>query len=204
MEGVNKKIAMQIGLTDLKVLDPRRDTLSKLVTFIPTQQSESVIQALHEAGAGNIGNYRNCSFRVMGTGTFLPSEHAAPRIGKIGQLEKVNELRVEMIFPRHLESHVIKTLKEAHPYEEVAYYLSSLNTEDPEVGAGMIGEFKNALEPMEFLSCLKLKMNSSCVRHTVPPGRKIKKAALCGGTRNVLLQKAIAAGGDGLVVADFL
>src|SRR5882762_1172887 len=147
LDGVNKKIAERIGLVRLSILDPKRDTLMKLVTFIPTLHAESVIQAMNEAGAGNIGQYKNCSFRITGTGTFQPSEEAHPHIGTKGKLEKVEEVRAELIFPRHLERRIMTALKKSHPYEEVAYFLSRLENQNQEAGAGIIGELSTPEEP---------------------------------------------------------
>src|SRR6185369_6281862 len=78
--GVNKKIAEKIGLKNLRILKPRKDTLSKLVTFIPKDSAGDVINALHKAGAGNIGDYKKCSFQVSGEGTFMPTGKAKPHI----------------------------------------------------------------------------------------------------------------------------
>lgn len=201
--GVNRKIAEKIGLTNLKILVPKKDTLSKLVTFIPTERVESVMNALHHAGAGQIGNYKNCSFRIEGTGTFMPSEGANPQIGKIDEQEKVKETRIEVIFPSYLEGTMIGVLRKAHPYEEVAYYLSSLTNENQEVGSGMVGELKESLEPIDFLKRLKSNMNLSVVRHTQLLSKKVKKVAICGGSGSFLLPQAIRSGADFFVTADF-
>src|SRR5688572_25101987 len=91
--GVNKKIGNKIGLKNLRVLVPKKDTLMKLVTFIPQENVASVLSALHEAGAGEIGKYKNCSFNMEGTGKFMPTEGTNPHIGKVNQLESVNETR---------------------------------------------------------------------------------------------------------------
>lgn len=201
--GVNRKIAGKIGLTNLKILAPKKDTLSKLVTFIPTEGVETVMNALHEAGAGQIGNYKNCSFQQEGIGTFMPSDGANPHIGRLHQQEKVKETRVEVIFPTHLEARILSTLRNIHPYEEVAYYLSSLTNENQEVGSGMTGELEEAIEPIDFLRRLKSNMNLSVVRHTSLLNKKVKKVALCGGSGSFLLQNAIKSGADFFVTADF-
>ena len=100
--GVNKKLAERIGLKNLKILAPKSGTLSKLVTFIPKENADAVLSALHEAGVGQIGHYKNCSFRVEGTGTFMPDESAKPHVGKSLTQEYVDEVRAEVIFPSHL------------------------------------------------------------------------------------------------------
>lgn len=201
--GVNKKIAEKIGLKNLKILKPRKDTLTKLVTFIPKENAGDVLNALHRAGAGNIGDYKNCSFQVTGEGTFMPTGNAQPHIGQTNQLERVEEIRAEVIFPEHISAKILQALKESHPYEEVAYYLSRLENENREVGAGMIGELPDAIEPIAFLNGLKKQMNAKVIRHTPPLKKEIKKVAVCGGAGSFLLPSAIAQRADVFVSADF-
>ena len=201
--GVNRKIGEKIGLKNLRVLVPKKDTLTKLVTFIPHEHVETVMNALHEAGAGQIGNYKNCSFRIEGMGTFMPNQAASPHIGKAGQQEFVKETRIEVIFPAHQEGWILGALKKAHPYEEVAYYLNTLTNENQEVGSGMMGELEMPLEPNEFLKRLKSSMNLNTVRHTRLLDKKVKKVAICGGSGSFLLPQAIQSGADFFVTADF-
>ncbi len=201
--GVNKKIADKIGLQNLSILLPKRNTLSKLVTFIPQQNAEQVIADLHAAGAGNIGHYKSCSFRLTGQGAFIPTGDSRPYQGEINRLEKTDEVRVEVILPSHLESQVLSALRKNHPYEEVAYYLSQLENSNQEVGAGIIGELPVAEESLHFLKALKSNMNVSVIRHTALSEKKIKKVAICGGAGSFLLSTAIAKGADAFVSADF-
>ena len=201
--GVNKKIADKIGLQNLKILVPRANTLTKLTTFIPTDSVGVVMEALHQAGAGQIGNYKNCSFSVEGTGTFSPNDAANPFIGSAGKQEYVKETRVEVILASHLEGKIIAALRKSHPYEEVAYYLTSLTNENQEVGSGMIGDLTEPVEPIEFLKRLKISMQLSMIRHTSLINRSIKKVAVCGGSGSFLLSKAIQAGADAYITADF-
>ncbi|HWA32657.1 MAG TPA: Nif3-like dinuclear metal center hexameric protein [Cyclobacteriaceae bacterium] len=201
--GVNKKIAEKLDLKNIRILAPRKDTLSKLVTFIPNESLEKVMNAVHEAGAGQIGEYKNCSFRVAGIGTFLPTEMAHPTIGTAGKQEKVNEVRVEVIFPTALERQIVSALKESHPYEEVSYYINRVENENQEVGAGMVGELPAPEEPIDFLKRLKSRMNVSVVKHTVPAAGSIRKVALCGGAGSFLLGEAIASGADVYISSDF-
>jgi dinuclear metal center YbgI/SA1388 family protein len=201
--GVNKKIAEQIGLVNLKILRPKKETLGKLVTFIPRENADEVLAALHEAGAGNVGNYKNCSFTVEGTGSFMPTESSNPHIGEAGIQEKVNEVRAEVLFPIHLESKVLFALRAAHPYEEVAYYIQHLENENQEVGSGMIGELEVAEEPIEFLERLKISMNTNCVRHTSIVRPEVRRVAVCGGSGSFLLHDAMRANADVFVTADF-
>lgn len=201
--GVNKKIAERLGLTNLQILAPRTNTLLKLVTFVPPDHAENVANHLYAAGAGHIGNYKNCSFRVPGEGTFLPTENANPFQGTQGILERTQEVRLEVILPEPARNRVLQALKANHPYEEVAYYLSVLENDNQEVGAGMMGELPTPMEALKFLEFVKFKMETNCVRYTEPPARAIKKVALCGGSGSFLLSKAIAKGADAFVSADF-
>jgi dinuclear metal center YbgI/SA1388 family protein len=200
--GVNNQIATRIGLKNLQILQPKRD-LMKLVTFVPKDQSEEVTNKLNMAGAGQIGNYRNCSFSSVGEGRFTPAAGANPVMGQVNQSEKVEEVRVEVIFPTNLKYKILAALRECHPYEEVAYYLSELQNENQEVGAGMLGELDTPEETLSFLNRLKATMNTDCVRHTKMVKDKIKKVAVCGGAGSFLLPTAIAKGADIFISADF-
>jgi len=201
--GVNKKIADKIGLHNISILLPKKSTLSKLVTFIPRENAEEVIASMHEAGAGNLGDYKHCSFQTMGEGTYMPTGKAKPYQGEINKLERTDEVRVEVILPSHLENKVLSALRAKHPYEEVAYYLTRLENSNQEVGAGLIGELKVSEEPLSFLQNLKSRMNVHVIRHTSLLNRKINKVAVCGGAGSFLLNAAIARGADAFISADF-
>ncbi|HYF70435.1 MAG TPA: Nif3-like dinuclear metal center hexameric protein [Ohtaekwangia sp.] len=202
-QGVNRKIAEKIGLRNLRILDPKKGTLSKLVTFVPKEYTDAVLAALHEAGAGQIGNYKNCSFQIAGKGNFKPTDEANPFVGEAGHQEQVDENRVELVFPNYLEAKVIQALRNSHPYEEVAYYITAVSNVNQEVGSGMIGELEQEMEPLAFLDSLKRSMAIAVIRHTSVIPRKVKKVALCGGAGSFLVPKAIQAGADVFISADF-
>ena len=202
-KGVNKKIADKLGLLHTKILRPKSNTLTKLTTFIPKENTEIVLSKLHEAGAGRIGNYKNCSFSLEGTGSFLPGTEANPSIGKSGRAEKVNENRIEVIFPSYLKTRILNTLFKVHPYEEVAYYLHDLANKNNEVGAGMIGDLPKPMKSSEFLGFLKNNLNAKVIRHTTLMKDNIKKVALCGGAGSFLLRDAITSGADIFISGDF-
>lgn len=201
--GVNTKIAQKLGLQNLKILNPKTETLTKLVTFVPKDHSESVLEALYTAGAGEIGNYDHCSFQTEGTGTFRPNDNSKAFIGEKGKDESVDEIRLEVVFEGHKSGKVLSALKQAHPYEEVAYYLTALQNKNQEVGAGMIGELPASQEPIEFLKDLKVKMNTGTIKHTAIHCDKVQKVAVCGGAGGFLLNRAISAGADVFVTSDF-
>lgn len=201
--GVNRKICEKIGLENLSILAPKSHTLQKLTTFIPLEDTPTVMDALHKAGAGNIGNYSDCSFRITGKGYFRPNDKANPTVGEAGELEEVEENRVEVIFPKHLKGRILNSLKQSHPYDEVAYYLTDLENSNQEVGSGMIGELPIEMTANEFLYYLKDKMELNTIRYTEKDQPKIKKVAVCGGAGSFLLSRAKGRGADAFVTADF-
>jgi len=200
--GVNKRICDKLGLTQTKILQPKKQLLNKLVFFVPPAQKETVLQAVYSAGAGTIGEYSNCSFQVQGTGTFTPSENSNPTLGNKGVAEEVAEIRIELLVPNHSIGAVIQAMKQHHPYEEVAYYIHSIENENQEVGAGMFGELPEEMSGEEFLDYLKAKMDLQVVKHTKIVSRAIKKVAVCGGAGIFLLKAAKKAKADAFVTSD--
>ena len=93
----------------------------KLNHYVPKDSKEKTKQALFDIGVGKFENYECCSFETLGTGQFKPVADANPHIGKLGKIEKVQEYKVEMICSDEIIKEAVKVLKEAHPYEEVAY-----------------------------------------------------------------------------------
>ncbi len=201
--GVNFKIAEKLGLQNIKILAPKKQLLKKLISFVPDKDSEKVLDALYKAGAGNIGNYSECSYQLDGTGTFKPNENANPAIGSSNKKELVAEKRIEVIFPSPLEGAIISALYGSHPYEEPAYDILQLENKNPEVGSGAIGTLPSPMKELDFMNYLKSKMNLSNIRHTALLGKEIKKVALCGGSGSFLLKNALSVGADAYISADF-
>jgi dinuclear metal center YbgI/SA1388 family protein len=201
--GVNFKIAQILDLQHIKVLYPKSQLLMKLIVFVPVENSKTVLAALHEAGAGVIGNYNHASFRSEGTGTFRPNELANPTIGAANIDEEVHENRVEVIFPAYLKSQVLAAMYRSHIYEEVAHDIILLENQNQEVGSGAIGELFDEMSEKDFLQFLKLRMNLSVIRHTKLLNKPIKKIAVCGGAGGFLLNDAISQGADIFITADY-
>lgn len=200
--GVNKKIADKLGLRDVRILKPRTSELRKLVSFVPKDNVLEVLDAVHVAGAGVIGNYDHCSFRIRGTGRFKPNEMANPHIGERNEIEEVDEERIELIYPEHLSPNVMESLKAAHPYEEVAFYIHKLDNKAEDIGSGMIGQLEKPLDMLDFLSTLKRAFNLEHLKYTPIQANKIKKVAVCGGAGSFLIKTAKEAGADAFISAD--
>jgi hypothetical protein len=94
-----------------------------LCFYVPEKNKEEVKKAVFEAGGGSIGNYDSCSFETMGMGQFRALQGSKPHIGKLDQVEKVPEVKVELVCEEARLPNIIKALKDSHPYETPAYYI---------------------------------------------------------------------------------
>ncbi|NRD20913.1 Nif3-like dinuclear metal center hexameric protein [Winogradskyella eckloniae] len=200
--GVNSIICNQLELTHKKILIPQSGTIKKLQTYVPTANAEALRSALFSAGAGALGNYESCSFNVEGQGTYLGNEHANPVIGKKGELHTENETAISVTFQKHLEPQLLKALFAAHPYEEVAYEISTLENTNQKIGMGMIGELKTAMKTEDCLKYIKTKMNTACIRHSKSLNKPIQRIAVLGGSGSFAISAAKAANADLLVTSD--
>ena len=201
-QGVNSIICDQLELTNKKILIPQSGTIKKLQTYVPKANAEALRSALFNAGAGRLGNYESCSFNVEGEGTYLGNEDSNPVIGEKGKFHSEKETAISVTFKKHLESKVLKSLFEAHPYEEVAYEISTLENSNQHIGMGMIGELKNSMETEQCLKYIKSKMQTDCVRHTRSLNKPIKRIAVLGGSGSFAISAAKAANADLLITAD--
>lgn len=200
--GVNLTIAQKLALTQTRILEPKRNQLLKLITFVPGSHAQTVQQALFNAGAGEIGEYSECSFSIVGTGTFKGSEQSNPTIGRKGIRETIPETRIEVILPIYLQKQVYAALIKAHPYETVAYDFIPIINEQEQVGSGIIGELANEMSEIAFLNLLKEQFNLSVIKHTPLLGKNIRKIAVCGGAGSFLISRALQAGADFFISAD--
>ncbi len=203
LSGVNGKICEKLGLVNCKILDPKKDSLLKLVTFVPVQQAEEVRSEIFKAGAGHIGKYDSCSFNIKGSGTFKGNEGANPYVGAVGELHVEEEVRIETVFPAFLKNKIIQSLLNAHPYEEVAYDIYPLSNQWNEAGSGMFGDLDEPVDEITFLRKVKEVFGCGAVRYTKLLNKKVKKVAVCGGAGSFLLGKAKVVGADVFISGDF-
>ncbi len=201
-QGVNKMIADKLGLINCNVLLPKANVLKKLFVFVPQDQAGLVRDALFAAGAGQIGQYSECSFNSSGTGTFKGNEGTTPFIGSAGNRQEAAEIKIELIFPAHIERQVISAMLAVHPYEEVAYDIISLENTAATIGSGMVGELPEPMDETIFLRHIRDAFQVPVVRHTLLNGRLVKRVALCGGAGSFLISRALAVSADFFVTAD--
>lgn len=201
--GVNDVLAEKLELHDTKVLAPiHREKLKKLVVFVPEDYAASVSTALGDAGAGWIGNYSHCMFNISGTGTFKPGADTQPFIGKAGELERVDEIRIETVVSEDNVAEAVAAMLEAHPYEEVAYDLYPLDIKGDVYGLGRVGKLSQSVTLDEFAEKVKERYGLPSLRVVGNPKRTIRRVALMGGMGAKYLPDAVRARADVYITGD--
>ena len=201
-DGVNAKICDILEVKNRSVLIPQSGTIKKLTTFVPKDNAKELREHLFNAGAGAIGNYSHCSFNVEGTGTFMGNEFSNPAKGEKNSVHYENEVQIGVVFSKHHEKKLIKTLINKHPYEEVAYEISTLENTDKRIGMGMIGELETAIDERDFLKIIKERMKADMIRHSALLNKEIKKVAVLGGSGAFAIENAKNAGADLFLTSD--
>jgi dinuclear metal center YbgI/SA1388 family protein len=199
--GVTDALAETLGIEVTGVLRPTpAGARVKLVTFVPPEATGKVLEAVVSAGGGVIGEYSHCSFRVRGTGTFLPSERADPVVGERGELTEVEEDRLEIVVPRERMSAAVGAMVDAHPYEEVAYDAYPLAGRGG-LGLGRVGRLLEPIDAGALAERCRDRVGSE-VRLAGDPGGAVATVGLCGGAGASLIPDAIRAGVDAFVTGD--
>lgn len=201
-QGVSHVLCERLGLHRTQVLIPKKDTLKKLVTYVPKSHVESVLKALHGAGAGDLENYSECSFLLEGTGHFTGNEKSTPHLGEKLEKASVQEVQINVVFESHLLHTVQKVLQQAHPYETVAYEIYHLINSFAEVGMGRIGYLENEMDLASFLQFVKKQLNTELIRYSPDPGKSIKKVAVLGGSGSFAIEDAKRQNADAFITAD--
>ena len=198
--GVNDGLAEMLGIEDPKPLgdyvEYAPDQNYKLVVFVPVDALKKVTNAIFKAGAGAIGNYRDCGFHTDGTGTFLPLAGAKPAIGKRGKAEAVHEMRFETIVPADKLNAVVAALKEAHPYETPAFDIYKLFGYENTFGLGRIGRLSEPAKVDRLIERVKKHTGAKAVGLVGDTKRRVEAAAVCAGTCGKIVNTVIAAGAD--------
>ncbi|WP_421807826.1 Nif3-like dinuclear metal center hexameric protein [Flagellimonas sp.] len=200
--GVNAKICEVLGIKNPQILIPRSKSIKKLTTYAPVADAENIKQELFKAGAGEIGNYSNCSFSLEGTGSFKAGNGANPTVGKLGEVHFEKETQINVIYSFEREKSILNALFEAHPYEEVAYEVLTLENSNQDLGMGMIGTLDTEMDEKEFLIRTKERLNAKVVRHSELLGKRVNKVAVLGGSGAFAIGAAKNAGADVFISAD--
>ena len=205
VDGVSDSMGRALGLTDLSPLTGATGpAMDKLVVFVPTEKADHVRDAIAGAGAGSIGDYDRCTFSTTGEGRFRPLEGADPTIGSVGNVEVVDEVRIESVLPRRRRTAVVSAMLAAHPYEEPAYDV--LELADPgiaEAGVGRIGSVpQTTLQHFAEHVARALPETAPGVRVAGNPDRVVRRVAVCGGAGDFLLDTVRGTDADVYVTSD--
>jgi dinuclear metal center YbgI/SA1388 family protein len=203
--GVSESLAVALGLRDLEPIRPAASApVDKVVVFTPAASADDVRAALHEAGAGRIGDYDSASFSAAGEGRFRPLGGASPAIGRVGDLEVVDEVRIEVVVPRGRRTAVVRGLLAAHPYEEPAFDVVPLA--DPGLtttGTGRVGTVEEtSLAEFAARVAAALPATTHGVRVAGDPERPVRRVAVCGGAGDFLLDELARSDVDAYVTSD--
>ena len=202
-DGLNDYFMEVMGFEDNKILDvTNTETLYKVAVYVPQTHEEVIRKVLGEVGAGYIGNYSHCTFNSPGIGTFKPEDEANPFIGKVGEIEKVEEVKIETIVPSNLLQKTIDKMIKAHPYEEVAYDVYRLENKGQSVGLGRYSSLRGEVDLQDLCEKIKLKLNMDHIRVVGELNTKIKKVAVVTGAGSDMVSLAKSKKCDVIITGD--
>jgi dinuclear metal center YbgI/SA1388 family protein len=201
--GINEVLARRLNLTQIMPLRPAESAAPcKIVVFVPDADLGRVSDALFAAGAGRIGQYRECSFRLAGTGTFFGSDATNPTIGQKGRREEVQEWRLEAICPEPLVGRAVAAMRQAHSYEEPAYDVYPLRTSPSRAGAGRIGLLPQTLSLTAFAQLVKETLAAAAVQFVGPADRSVQRVAIACGAAGEFIADAARDSADVLLTGE--
>jgi dinuclear metal center YbgI/SA1388 family protein len=201
--GINESLARRLGLIEVVPLRRREGARQcKVIVFVPDNDLARVSDALFAAGAGNIGQYSQCSFRLAGTGTFFGAESTNPTVGQKGRREEVSEWRLEAVCPEAAVNEVIAAMRKAHSYEEPAYDVYPLRPAASALGEGRLGRLPRPTPLAEFAQAVKAGLGARLVQTVGDAGRPVERVAVACGAGGEFLADAVRARADVLLTGE--
>jgi dinuclear metal center YbgI/SA1388 family protein len=195
--GINDELAGRLGLADVTPLRPRASASAcKLVVFVPESDLGRVSDALFAAGAGRIGEYRECSFRLAGMGTFFGSEETKPTVGQKGRREEVGEWRLEVVCPASDVDRVVAAMRRAHSYEEPAYDVYPLRPGPSEAGEGRVGRLRQPTPLATLARTVQKILGAALVQGVGEGDRQVERVAVACGAGGEFLADAARTSAD--------
>ncbi|HEY1377199.1 MAG TPA: Nif3-like dinuclear metal center hexameric protein, partial [Gemmataceae bacterium] len=196
--GINDLLAGRLGLADVAPLRHRDGPRQcKVVVFVPDADLGKVSDAMFAAGAGAIGEYRECSFRLAGTGTFFGGDAANPTVGQKGRREEVAEWRLEVVCPESAAAGTVAAMRKAHSYEEPAFDVYPLRPGRSSVGEGRVGRLPAAVPLAELAGRVRTALACGPVQVVGAGRRPVQCLAIACGAAGEFLDDAVRAGADG-------
>lgn len=195
--GINDLLAGRLGLIEVGPLRRREGPgQCKIIVFVPDADLGKVADALYAAGAGNIGDYRECGFRLAGIGTFFGSDAANPTIGKKGRREEVSEWRLEVVCPQDKVNQVVAAMRKAHSYEEPAFDVYPLRPVASPLGEGRVGRLPRPMPLRDLAQIVKTNLHTGMVQVVGDPARTVERVALACGAAGEFLKDALRVNAD--------
>jgi dinuclear metal center YbgI/SA1388 family protein len=195
--GINDSLARRLGLTEVVPLRPRDgERRCKVVVFVPDADLGKVSDAMFGAGAGVIGQYEQCSFRLAGTGTFFGTESTNPTVGEKGRREDVSEWRLEVICPETILPGVLHAMRAAHSYEEPAFDVYPLKPLAGPGGEGRVGMLSSPTPVRELAALVKRTLSAGATQVVGELDRLVRRIAIAGGAAGEFLTDAAKAKAD--------
>jgi len=204
--GMNDWLADSLGISEkgrqIMSVSLKRG-FKKLAVYVPDYASEKVRKALHAAGAGEIGDYKDVSYTLSGYGRFTPQEGADPTEGEIGKEERIHEERIEMMVKDEDVMKSIRALNESHPYEEPVFDLFTVEFKSEPFGLGRVGDLNEPLTAAALAEKAKDEFDVDGVRvGSVDPDKQHKKIAVLGGSGEKYYKEALKKGATLYVTGD--
>ena len=194
--GINDILCRRLGVNDAIPLRPREGPREyKLAVYVPDSDLTKVSDALFGAGAGTIGKYEQCSFRLAGKGTFFGTADTNPTVGQKGRREEVDEWRLEVVLPEAKVAGAVRAMRQAHSYEEPAFDIYQLRA-GLSGGEGRIGDLEKATTLGKFAARAKKELRAASVQVVGDLNRTVRKVALACGAAGEFLSDSIRAKAD--------
>jgi len=194
--GINDMLAARLQLTGIEPLKRCQSHQDKIVVFTPDKDLAKVQAAMFAAGAGQIGQYNECSFRLAGTGTFFGTDSANPTVGQKGRREDVNEWRLEVICPAERVDAVVAAMRRTHSYEEPAYDVYPLRPTPTTAGEGRVGKLPKPMLLGKLAKIVQKSLAANSVQIVGDPSQAVENVAIVCGAGGEMLHDALAAKAD--------
>jgi len=200
--GINDILCRRLGVKDAIPLRPREGPREyKLAVYVPDADLSKVSDALFGAGAGTIGKYEQCSFRLAGKGTFFGTDETNPAVGQKGRREEVDEWRLEVVLPESKVAGAVRAMRQAHSYEEPAFDIYQLKA-GLSGGEGRIGELEKATTLGELAARAKAELRAASVQVVGDLNRSVRKVAIACGAAGEFLSDSIRAKADVFITGE--
>lgn len=200
--GVNDVLCRRLGVTNPAPLRPREAPREyKLAVFVPDSDLGKVSDALFEAGAGVIGQYSQCSFRVPGKGTFFGGDATNPAVGQKGRREDVEEWRLEVVVSEAKLAGVVQAMRLAHSYEEPAFDVYQLKAAR-KGGEGRVGDLAAPTTLGELARRAQTELRATGIQVVGDLSKSVRRVAVACGAAGEFLVDSIRTNADVFITGE--